>query len=232
MVYDSVRKVVLLFGGDTNRGQLNDTWAWDGKAWKQLSPSGPPARGLPKMAFDTKRGVAVMFGGAVGEGRLMQDTWEWNGKAWQQLSNKGPEGRFLHAISYDEKRGKTVLFGGNCASPPSPNALDAGTWEWDGKTWTRVAEEGPDPRDHHAMARDGSRTILFGGGDSMGHLPETWAWDGTDWTKLKGNGPARSGHQMVWDSKGKRLLLFGGFYGATPTSELWQFKAGVWRRLS
>ncbi len=126
------------------------------------------------MAYDSARGVTVLYGGDLG------DTWEWNGAigSWTQRSTTGPEPRSGHAMAYDSARGVTVLFGGG----PSGGYL-ADTWEWDGTTgiWTQRSTTGPSPRRYHAMVYDGARgvTVLFGGFYS-GNLDDTWEYSAGD----------------------------------------------------
>src|SRR5262249_33696621 len=48
---------------------------WNGANWSQRMIAGP-TRTLHAMAFDSQRGVAVMFGGSSGNGVLRADTWE------------------------------------------------------------------------------------------------------------------------------------------------------------
>jgi hypothetical protein len=72
MVHDSDRAVSVLFGGyngvPTDGG---DTWEWNGAIWIR-AVSGPLARDAYAMAYDSARGVTVLFGG--------------NGKALRGLS--------------------------------------------------------------------------------------------------------------------------------------------------
>lgn len=86
------------------------------------------------MAYDTARGVTVLFGGnGTGE------TWIWDGRTWQERRVTGPGVRDVHAMAYDAKRQRVVLFGG--AGPGGPGLFDsfADTWEWDGARWARVS---------------------------------------------------------------------------------------------
>ena len=163
MVYDSARGVMVLGDTDTPASDTSDTWEWDGEAWRQVSTAGPPRRGNTAMAYDSRRGVTVLFGGISGSGPANEhrnDTWEWDGNVWLQVASKGPRPRGEHALAYDERRGVTVLFGG---------ATDADafsdTWEWNGKRWTQVKIEGPSDRQFAAMAYDSARgQIVFTGG--------------------------------------------------------------------
>ena len=113
------------------------------------------------MAFDTARGVTVLFGGYTGlsgDGRD-GETWEWNGTVWNQRMVIGPAPRADHAMVYDPARAVTVLFGG------SPFDAQSLTWEWNGIAWTLRSASGPLQRFWHAMAYDVGRgkTVLFGG---------------------------------------------------------------------
>jgi len=70
MVYDNKRKRVVLFSGqpikadqDASRKDSGETWEWDGKIWQKLSGKGPSPRVQHRMAFDTKKAVALLYGG-------------------------------------------------------------------------------------------------------------------------------------------------------------------------
>ena len=66
---------VILFGGGTGFGDLNDTWAFTGDDWRQLFPARPPsARESYGMAYDEARGKLVLFGGLLRKS-ILGDTW-------------------------------------------------------------------------------------------------------------------------------------------------------------
>jgi PKD repeat protein len=78
MAYDSNRGVVVLFGGRKIESPwINDeTWEWDGANWTQRSPANKPSpRERPAMAYDSNRGVVVLFGGYTGSDN--EETWEY-----------------------------------------------------------------------------------------------------------------------------------------------------------
>jgi hypothetical protein len=80
MTYDSVRKKTILFGGRARVGStlLNDTWEYDGSDWtKQTTPVAPPPLRNHAMAFDSKRGVTVLFGGETVRQTYTNETWEY-----------------------------------------------------------------------------------------------------------------------------------------------------------
>ncbi|MFN0133539.1 MAG: kelch repeat-containing protein [Phycisphaerales bacterium] len=125
--------------------------------WTNANVSGPPARSGHAMAYDSARGVVVLFGGL--SGTSLGDTWEWNGTAWSLRATTGPSPRREHTMAYDSTRGQIVLFGGLA------NAVRLGdTWLWDGTSW-RAASGGPPPRESAAMADDAvrQRVVLHGG---------------------------------------------------------------------
>ena len=83
------------------------------QAWSQRSSAPtPPGRAYHAMAYDSVRGVTVLYGGRTSSG-LVGDTWEWNGTAWRQcFPSTSPGIRGFHAMAYDSLRQVVVLFGG------------------------------------------------------------------------------------------------------------------------
>lgn len=128
MAFDAAANSAVIFGGSAPSGLVNDTWNFNGTAWTQrispgctnACPNSPPARIGPGMDFDTKMGVATVFGGGSPSG-LLNDTWSFDGTAWTQLISQGctsvcrdrPPARSLTNVAYDGARGKLILFGGN-----------------------------------------------------------------------------------------------------------------------
>lgn len=114
------------------------------------------------MAYDSARGVSILFGGTA-DG-IVGDTWEWDGTAWIQTGQSGPSPRTGHAMVYDDLRGVAVLFGGDAR-------------ERDGQTWEYLYQQNPCPRDIRiksakCTSQDGSyqlKVVLAGGlpGDSF-----------------------------------------------------------------
>ena len=53
--------------------------------WIQHLTADPPFRPLwPGMAYDSARGVTVLFGGGIGPNTQYNDTWEWDGTSWTE----------------------------------------------------------------------------------------------------------------------------------------------------
>jgi Immunoglobulin I-set domain len=193
--------------------------------WRLLPAGGPSPRQNHAMAYDSARGVVVLFGGAAGA-TYNGETWEWNGSAWTQRVVSGPTARGLHAMAYDSARGVCVLFGGYGGALP----YKSDTWEWNGTAWTQRAVSGPSGRFEHAMAYDSARgvTVLFGGytGSENG---ETWEWNGTAWTQRVVSGPsARNTAAMAFDAARGVTVLFGGMSGAVLNAETWEWNGTAW----
>jgi hypothetical protein len=142
LAYDSVRRQVVLFGGvsapapgSQAQAFFNDTWVWEGRAWRKVADGGPPARYAHGMVFDERAGVVLLYSGAAAHsGAPLADMWQWDGRHWTEILLTGPTPghRYQPVMVYDRARGRTVLYG----------SVDGGTddtWEWDGQRWTEVS---------------------------------------------------------------------------------------------
>jgi Kelch motif protein len=144
MVFDERRGRTVIFGGTGSYGpdqtppRLGDVWEFDGRRWSAREfANGPGPRTSPGAAYDSKRGVTVVFGGVDGSG-FLGDLWAWTGAEWRKLadaSSAGPAPRATGQLVYDQKRDRVVLFGGRNRWPDG-DLND--TWEWDGATWRRI----------------------------------------------------------------------------------------------
>lgn len=126
MVYDPIRKKIVLFGGSyvypVASGNLaNDTWEWDGTAgtWSNRTPSPlpvswPSAR-TTVLAFDSSNGRVLLWGGEDATGKK-NDLWAWSGAdgTWSQVADASapPPARTGHAMAFDDARRSLVTFGG------------------------------------------------------------------------------------------------------------------------
>jgi len=70
---------------------------------------------------------------------------------------------------------------------------------------------------------------LHGGGLDAA-ASETWTYDGHAWTRAPFTGPSRRYARMMFDTRSKAVVLYGGF-AQQPSNELWQLNATGWRRL-
>lgn len=235
MVFDSFRNVVVLMGGVDAMGfQLSDTWEYDGMTWTQKSAGMPNAPGGPRvdhaMAFDTARGLTVLFGGdpLLGPNQV----WEWNGSTWTpRPTATTPTQRSQHVMTYDAHRQRVLLFSGFLNNPPF---VENEVWEYNGSNWSIAITGGskPTPRTDATLVHDPIRgvSILFGGNAGGGNLSDAWEWDGLRrlWNPIPG-GPSvpssRSRHAMAFDVQRRVGVLFGGDNGGgfSWTSDTWLY---------
>jgi len=206
--------------------------AQDVPQWYPVSSTGPSARRDAMMAYDSDRGVVVLFGGQMAMGGLPSDTWEWDGSTWKQINSAVPINRYRGGMVYDSARKRTVRFGG-LSYYNTPNSE---THEWDGSKWTYMTAQGPGFRYGLSMAFDTARgrTLLFGGTPGDGtYGAGTWEYKGPYWTKIADAGPpAREGAPMVYDSARDRPVLFGGLTQDQALSDdTWEWNNG-WQQVA
>lgn len=164
--YDTWRERMVLFGGHENASSalLNDTWEWDGKDWTRCSPARSPSpRSGATMAFDSARGVCVLFGGRALDSTLLGDTWEWDGTNWRQYSPmNSPSPRHRAAMYFHPQGSRCVIFGGYVSGSTATREL----WDFDGVQWTErpLSSPWPGPTADHGIAFDAQRgrAVMYG----------------------------------------------------------------------
>jgi hypothetical protein len=213
--------------------------------WEQKEPkTAPPPRSGLAMAYDSLRGVSVMFGGSG----PLADTWEWDGETWTarcatspcDTAGMLPAARSGHSMAFDAAHAQTLLFGGDTA----PDTETNDTWQWDGTSWKELCTATctpPGVRTLAALSYDEARskTVLFGGasyaGPYCGLVPDsdTWEWSGTTWTQIMpATAPsARSALAMVYDAKDEVSVVFGGLGTMDPTNDTWTWNGTTWTAL-
>lgn len=201
--------------------------------WQQRASTGPSARWYDVLAYDSARGVTVLFGGhrGGGGGTWFGDTWEWDGAEWALSNEAGPAARYETAMAYDAAREVVVLFGG-----ADGETTFGDTWEWDGVAWTLAATEGPGRR-RHALAYDAARgvTVVYGGECDDCNEPYTWEWDGRSWTRIVPpfGPPSRQWPAMTFDSLRGVVVLFGGDgFESGYRSDTWEWNGLVWAEVA
>jgi hypothetical protein len=237
LAYDPQRSTTLLFGGVVHDGTTwvsqNDTWEWNGSAWRVICDAGsgclaPPGRWAGTMAFDEVRGRMVLFGGAtegVSGTTYLDDTWEWDPTC------QCPDGKF----------------GADCTGTCTcvHGACDQGVYG----TGTCACEEGYtgascDTCDAGYQDNDGDGTCLpscaatacgaAGCDDSTGVA--VCACDPVGWVQVCGPGtdcagpPARSSTAMVYDASHRRTVLVGG---SSPAAfgDTWEWDGATWTQV-
>lgn len=205
MVYDSARRVVVLFGGDTkpaaNMGSqvAQDTWELNVTAspntWVLRNAgdvgTNPAPREGHAMAYDSMGKRVVLFGGtlaAQGPFVYSSETWAWNGNSWQLLVVTGaPNPRSYYGMAYDSARNVVVMSGGETNAGLFQALGDV--FELSGTTWTKRSSPIVVPgRSNHSMTYDANRkmTLTFGGlqNNLMDASNQLWGWDGSNWQQL------------------------------------------------
>lgn len=148
MVYDGARKELVLFGGaGVPPGPkeplviFGDTWVWSGSSWRKMDGPSPPARYAHAMAFDSRRNIIVMYGGATmttdRQTEHLEDMWQWDGRRWTEikLTGRTPGKRYSPAMAFDPARGRIVLTGGLEVKGRGEFTAFDDVWEWDGSRW-------------------------------------------------------------------------------------------------
>jgi hypothetical protein len=230
LVYDPVRKKVILFGGVVSSTAKADLWEWDGTlgTWTDITPfplpdSWPSPTHGGALVFDSQRNRLVQFGGITKQ--VSNALWEWDliSRSWSNRTPTAippywPNGRSSTSLAFDSRNSKTVLFGGDSF---------ADLWEWDGQTgtWSNrtpypLPTNWPSWRYGQGLVYDPSREkiILFGGADKTSSINDLWEWDvGTGiWNNLtnKDNSTSwpspRHSHGLVYDTYRAKLLIIGG----------------------
>jgi hypothetical protein len=214
MVWDADRQRIVLFGGSYNVGGptllYQDTWEYDPaqQAWQgRLPATMPPARWGHGMAFDRRRGVTVVFGGAAQSG-LVNDTWEWDGTNWTSCApTTPPQARANAVLAFDPSTQNVLLFGGSDGNPHS----FGDTWLYDGSAWTHQQPANPPfLRESTSLTTDldRRRVLLYGGSTTD---PFAWEWDGGNWNLHAIASPgARTGGPLAYDTDRGETLYFGG----------------------
>ena len=108
------------------------------------------------------------------------------------------------------------------------------TWEWDGYTWSLMAEgdSAPPGRSRHALVYDSlrERVLLYGGKFVDGTWDDTWSWDGSEWELLvEESAPStQTGHAMAYDSARDRVVLVTSPGGEGESLATWEFDGTCW----
>jgi hypothetical protein len=233
IAYDSIRNVMVLYGGLTAEQEFKDTWEWDGDDWIQFSVEGPGARESAGMAFDSERGRMVIFGGAQ-SGKMVNDTWEWDGISWTKVASDGPLARFPAGFAYDVTQKNVVLFGGHSFENQVFTTY-GDTWIWNGSTWQQISTEGPSPRDgaRAIFVPASDQILLFGGAEisaSVINLNDTWFWDGAQWEQAEAEGPTARVHPaMAFDQAREVVVMTGGSNGpGAILTDTWEWDGLTW----
>lgn len=240
MAFDSDHERIILFGGLTANGTVNDTWQCVNSngvsTWSRLNTLHTPSRRAGAMMVFSPRtseepSQMILFGGSsTGVGSsLNNETWSLNldeqNPDWIKInySSLTPLTRRAYGtMTFDSAKtsGQIILFGGLNDQGTILNE----TWSFDVKTqtWTQLnlqnASGLPLPRYFASMAYDPiiQKTVLFGGTNGSA-FADTWTYSGVSnkWAKVKPSvSPvARYNASMAFESLSSttgNIILFGG----------------------
>jgi hypothetical protein len=228
MVFDAARGVVLMFGGVAPNGNLlNDTWAWDGVSWVEVTSAvSPPGREQAAMAYDPVRARVVLYGG-TGSTSTLRDTWIWDGESWanEPCVFGCPAPRTEGALVWSGGTRLELMGGGN------GNILDSSVWAHEvGWRPTALPVPQPQPRRGAVVVYDPVRadTMVFGGTNGQ-HLDDTWmgnrqiAFGPEDEVPI-----ARSFGASAFDALRGEVIVFGGVASSGVLRDTWTWNGERW----
>jgi hypothetical protein len=229
LIYDAAHQQVLMFGGagdGGNAGYFNDTWAWDGNNWRQLSSQNSPSpRDQVQMAYDERRGQVVLFGGYTTLVGTLGDTWIWDGTNWEQESpSTSPPPTLGDPMVYDSTSQNVFLY----------EAINQQNWMWTGNNWIQESSTVKPYLRAPSVADDPlhGEVILFGGqGVSCANCfgNDTYAWNAADWSLLSPpvSPPGRELSSLAFDRGRGTAMLFGGLgAGNVLLNDTWVWSGG------
>ena len=250
--FDAKRDCVIVHGGESNtKGQFglhDDLWSYNAKdnTWQAVTARGTPPsrRGYHMAAYDSKRGLVWLFGGAGDGFAPLDDLWKLDTATmtWTQLTPAGakPGPRFSAGFAYDAPRDELVLYSGCKAFFQPENAWpDVWTYDIEKNTWTKRKSAAPGRwQAACALDPDGGVLVVHGGfdGKSNAHSDAmSYSLADDKWTDLgKGFKPTEA-HAAVWDPIAHEMIVYGGTSGAkNGLDQVWAFdpKSKKWSQLA
>lgn len=243
IVYDSVRKITVLFGQYTpldnpEKGSLSMMWEYDGQDWRQMAEIKdlPYPRIFSEMVFNPASNQIVLFGGFSLFGPEWRDwhweTWVLENEKWYDITDEITyeyiPPREFPIMVFDEHRNVTVLL---------ISTVNNFTIEFDGTAWDNMRDL---PNSENRPALEFNRDMNMFGGDMVfdtnrgvvvAHgLSGTWEYDGTTWQEIeKAGGPKSQWHAMAYDASRGATVLFGGVdEEGKPIEGMWIYDGQMW----
>ena len=178
------------------------------------------------------RRVGLVLAGSLGLAMLAGTA---SAAVWKKINKAGPSDRYGYGLVFDSAKKLVLLYGGRAGTGGELNDF----WKWNGSAWTELdVVPVPGDRHFHAMAYDANRkkTVFFGGWKSGWGNPyqdDTWEWNGASWKEITKPGPSgREKAAMVYDSKRKRVVLFGGYDGNDRLNDTWAYTSAGWKKIA
>jgi hypothetical protein len=204
---------LVLFSGvgrdsEGSVGVLEDLWAFDGSAWRELHPEpGPSAR--QNVAYTSHEGRLCLHGGAGPSAGRLPDGWCFDGERWTELPLGPPAQRAATLTSVD---GALLLTGGS-----TPGAASA-VWRLDGEAWTEIGALSMGRAYHGAAAIRGQLVVFGGVMTSTDAIGSTDAFPGP--ATIEGDSPPPTQGPLMVSFGDDALMHIGG---STPST--WRLSA-------
>jgi hypothetical protein len=229
MAYDPVARVVVLYGGRLGPGDVvDDTWTWNGTAWRELDngTGSPPSGEGSAMAWDDRVNEMLLVSS---NGRQGGQTWRWKGNRWvRQLGGDLPTGTIVVGMAAAPAAVTLVALTLAGASRSASS-----TFTWDGTAWNNVST-GVAPGDVVGMALDPvSHELLLCNDPQDPALSSTMSlWTGDRWAVVPGaHLPVEPG-AVVTDLVDGHVLIIGFVdqpaQGAPKPVDVWAWDGASW----
>ncbi|MBT3342198.1 MAG: T9SS type A sorting domain-containing protein [Gemmatimonadetes bacterium] len=234
-IYDPIRDRVIIFGGRSSSGDLDDVWELELSRlyWSQLPTTGsaPSPRHTHNAVYDERTNEMLIWSGRsidANGSQLHNDVHALDlaTLSWRQIepSTDPPVARYGTAAVFDAVSGEMVNFAGF-----TERGRFDDTWRLNPATgaWREVVtDERPGQRCLHAGALDakGDRMIIFGGQRGNDALDDAWSLDlRTDTWRSLPSLPAggRRFPAVAFDARSGQFLTFGGERDGERFSDLW-----------
>ena len=232
-VYDPTHHQVILFGGYSSRGRLNDTWLLDLNdfEWEEVNAAlSPPARSDMGMVYDGSNHIVLLFGGYCQENQrdLCDDTWVFDpvSNHWIEMNpSSSPPVMYGHSLNYDPLNEQVLVWGGHMSRFDQGGMTSTGyndsiwSYNYSKNQW----QESPPGNQSHPNARYWHQAVydsklpglfVFGGDGGSRYLSDTWFYDpetdkwsrnNSEYTPL-----ARIVGSAVYCTDYDQVILFGG----------------------
>jgi len=221
MVWDSARKRLWLFGGNTapdgvSLSLLNDVWSYEpeNNRWSSAETTGdiPVRRQWHGMVYDESRDRLVVHGGVDPTFEYLTDTLalDLESLTWERLDDGGaeaPSERFWGSFVYRQEQRDYLWFGGH-DNGNLGNRNDLYSFDPETNTWHRLFE-----------------------GDTWNKPGNALCDFPPDFATIDASLPERRhATSMVWSAACERVLLFGGKTDCGIVDDLWSYADG-WQKL-
>ena len=219
VVTDTRNNMLVVFGGDSQKAYLADTWLFDlrTRTWKKSNAQGPPPRAGHFTIYDPESGQVIVGGGY--NRTDLKDMWSYDAAQdkWQHLAGEVPTGFYLSADFAADRR--TIVL---VTSTQTPNdrmtcnilfpvrttygfRIDGALPTTTGGAWTSGAMPKRAPEEMKGSEPDAAREAKQA--ELLKNLPAN------RWIQLESPGriaPSRTWGSATFDTDRSRILYWGG----------------------